>query len=160
MSRDEIAIREAAPPDSDLCELMAELDAELHGLYPGDSVHGLGSAELRRFSGVLVVAALDGRPVGCGALRPLGDGLCEVKRMFVRRSARGRGIGRRILGALETGARARGFHTIRLETGDRQPEAISLYESSGYVRAPCSGEYADDPHSVCFEKRLPDRGDP
>jgi ribosomal protein S18 acetylase RimI-like enzyme len=61
---------------------------------------------------------------------------------------------RHILAALESIARERGYTTLRLQTGTRQPEAISLYRSAGYVEIPCFGEYAGDRFSVCFEKRL------
>jgi ribosomal protein S18 acetylase RimI-like enzyme len=56
--------------------------------------------------------------------------------------------------ALESTAQERGYSTLRLETGTRQPEAIELYKSAGYGEMPCFGEYADDPFSVCFEKHL------
>ena len=60
----------------------------------------------------------------------------------------------RLVRKLEEAARGLGFAMIRLETGTLQPEAIRLYETSGYARIPRFGEYSDDPLSVCFEKRL------
>src|SRR5262249_55727197 len=92
--------------------------------------------------------------VGCGAVRPLEPGVGEVKRMFVLPEARGRGIARQILRSLEAAAGSLGFRVLRLETGQRQPEAIRLYQTAGYAEIPRFGEYADDPFSVCFEKRL------
>jgi ribosomal protein S18 acetylase RimI-like enzyme len=74
--------------------------------------------------------------------------------MFVEPSMRGRGIARALLAGLEAAARGLGLTVLRLETGSRQPEAIGLYESAGYLRVPAFGEYASDPLSVCFEKRL------
>jgi ribosomal protein S18 acetylase RimI-like enzyme len=74
--------------------------------------------------------------------------------MFVLPEFRGRGIARHILMALESTAQERGYSTLRLETGTRQPEVIGLYKSAGYGEIPCFGEYAGDLFSVCFEKRL------
>ena len=74
--------------------------------------------------------------------------------MYVAPSARGRGLSRAVLEALENEARQLGYEFVRLETGDRQPEAIKLYASSGFEPIPRYGPFADDPRSVCFEKRL------
>jgi putative acetyltransferase len=74
--------------------------------------------------------------------------------MFVRPDARRRGVARRVLALLEKIAQERGFTTLRLESGTRQPESLALYASAGYQRIPCFGEYAADPDSICFEKRL------
>jgi GNAT superfamily N-acetyltransferase len=100
------------------------------------------------------VAYLAGGAVGCGAVRLLGDGAAEIKRMFVRPDARGRGISRRILEALEGEARAMGAVRVLLETGERQPAALGLYESAGYVRVKAFGEYVGDPFSLCMAKEL------
>lgn len=99
-------------------------------------------------------ARVDGTAVACGALRRLGPDTSEVKRMYVRPAFRGRGLARRILAELEETARRRAAARIRLETGMRQPEAIALYRSAGYVEIALFGEYVGDPTSVCFEKRL------
>jgi GNAT superfamily N-acetyltransferase len=85
-------------------------------------------------------------------LRPLADDTVEIKRMYVRPAARGLGLGRRILAALETAAESMGARRIVLETGAYQPEAQALYERSGYRRIPCFGAYAGDPLSVCYER--------
>ena len=103
---------------------------------------------------VFLVARLGDEPVGCGALRPYGDGRIELKRMYVRPAYRGRGLSRAILAALEDEARAEGATTVILETGDRQAEAIALYERHGYESIPKYGPYVDSPISLCYEKRL------
>jgi GNAT superfamily N-acetyltransferase len=74
--------------------------------------------------------------------------------MFVVPESRGSGIARRLLEAMETWARGWGYRMLRLETGARQPEAIVLYESSGYVPTAPFGEYADSPLANFYEKRL------
>ncbi|MFF8832546.1 GNAT family N-acetyltransferase [Streptomyces sp. NPDC015131] len=103
----------------------------------------------------------DGRPVATGGWRsqdenPEGyaDGDAELKRMYVVPEARGLGLARRILAALEDDARAAGRTRMVLETGDMQPEAIALYTSSGY--APCAkfGYYRAYESSRCFAKPL------
>jgi putative acetyltransferase len=99
-------------------------------------------------------AVIDGRLVGCGAIQPLDAGVAEIKRMYVRPSYRGRGIARQVLAALEELAWSAGHTVLRLETGDFMPEAVKLYRSSGYLPIPTYGEYAGNPNSVCFEKRL------
>ncbi len=149
-----ITIAPESPFEPEAVRLTRELDEELGALYPDASIHRVTPAQLEEADGTFLLARLDGRAIGCGALRPIGGRVAEVKRMFVRREARGCGIGRRILSDLESVARARGFASVRLETGTGQPEAIGLYESAGYRRIPCFGVYAHDPRSVCFEKAL------
>ena len=74
--------------------------------------------------------------------------------MFVLPEARGRGVARRMLAALEAQARALGYSAVRLGSGLRQPEALALYESGGYVRIPLFGEYEGADVCVCYEKSL------
>jgi putative acetyltransferase len=99
-------------------------------------------------------AVVDRRVVGCGAIQPIDAQTGEIKRMYVRPAYRGRGIARQVLVALEELAWSDGLRTLRLETGDFMPEAVKLYASSGYEPIPTYGEYAGNPNSVCFEKRL------
>ncbi len=107
---------------------------------------------------VLLARADDGTPLGCGALRALGDGAAEIKRMYVAPGARGRGVGRAVLAGLERAARTRGWTTLRLETGPLQPEAVALYTAAGYRPIAAFGGYAGDPDaadSLFFERTLP-----
>lgn len=103
----------------------------------------------------------DGTPVATGGWRAretdeegYRDGDAEIKRMYVIPEARGRGLARRILAALEEDARARGRVRMVLETGTAQPEAIALYTSSGYEPAPKVGIYRFEPDSRCYAKPL------
>jgi len=80
----------------------------------------------------LLVASLFGEPVGCAALRALGPGVGEIKRMWVSPKVRGCGLGRRLLQALETVARQSRMRTLRLDTNASLNEALGLYRSSGY----------------------------
>jgi GNAT superfamily N-acetyltransferase len=88
-------------------------------------------------------------------VRRIEPGVGEIKRMYVCPAARGLGIGRAVLDALEAEARALGLTRLVLETGVRQPEAIALYERVGYARIAAFGEYVDSPLSVCMGKDLP-----
>jgi GNAT superfamily N-acetyltransferase len=105
----------------------------------------------------LVLRDDDGRAVGCGGIARYDETRGELKRMYVVPEARGRGLGRRLLVELEEQARALGYASVVLETGDRQPEALGLYGSAGYVRIPCWPPYDSRELSLCFEKRLPPR---
>ncbi|NYH55571.1 MULTISPECIES: GNAT family N-acetyltransferase [Nocardiopsis] len=105
---------------------------------------------------VFVVARDErGTAVGCGGLRDLGDGTGEVKRMYVPPERRGSGAAPLVLAALEEWARERGWTCLRLETGDRQPDAVRFYTRAGYTPVPKFGAYADSPSSLCFGKVLP-----
>lgn len=138
--------------------LIARLSRELAVRYDdddGDAGHFKPEDVLVPRSGFLL-ARVGGVAVGCGAFRPLEEGVAEIKRMYVEPEYRGRGIARRLLAELEARARRHGYAAVRLETGTAQPEAIRLYESAGYRRIPNYGYYKDHPLSVCFEKPLAD----
>ena len=105
----------------------------------------------------LVVRDEDGTALGCGGIARYDEARGEVKRMYVVPQARGRGVGRRILVELEARARELGYTAVVLETGDRQPAALDLYETSGYDRIPCWAPYDTRELSLCFEKRLGER---
>ncbi|CCH90625.1 Acetyltransferase (GNAT) family protein [Modestobacter italicus] len=124
-------------------ELTSAQQTEMRVLYDGDIEPGVKpSAE--DIAVVLVARDDDGTPVGCGALRPLGPGAAELKRMYVVPAARGRGISRLLLVALEAEAAARGWTTLRLETGTRQPAAVGLYTAAGYRPVEAFGHYVTD----------------
>ncbi|GHA40143.1 N-acetyltransferase [Streptomyces tauricus] len=109
----------------------------------------------------LIAYDAEDRPVATGGWRTqdendegYSDGDAELKRMFVIEGARGNGLARRILGALEADARAAGRTRMVLETGNKQPEAIALYASSGYEPCVKFGHYRFHEDSRCFAKRL------
>ena len=93
-----------------------------------------GPAELSPPGGTFIVGYDDDDvPVCCGGIKALPDGACEIKRMFVVESARGRGVARELLEELERRARELGYSIVRLDTGPRQPRAQRMYERAGYV---------------------------
>ncbi len=156
MGDEKFKVDVADPRGSEAAELISALSAELARRYDymedgsGDfkPEHALGPRA------AFVIGRVGGRPVGCGAIRPLEEDVAEVKRIFVQDDYRGRGYAKAIMRKLERFARKRGYTTLRLETGVRQPEAILLYEKLGYRRIPNYGKHAKSNMSVCFEKRL------
>jgi GNAT superfamily N-acetyltransferase len=114
------------------------VDAEHHELVPP--------------AGVLLVGYDDDRPVACGAVRVIGPGIAEIKRMFVAPDARGRGLGRALLVALEQAAVELGCDLARLDSTEPLTEAVALYRSAGYVAI---GDYNRNPNATAWmERRL------
>jgi GNAT superfamily N-acetyltransferase len=154
-----VRVEPAAWDDPAVQLLTAAQQVELRARYDGAGEPGTppSAADV---SVVLVARSADGTAVGCGALRHLGGDVAELKRMYVVPDARGRGVSKAVLSELETAARARGWTTLRLETGPRQPEAVRLYERAGYRPIPAFGAYvgaADAEHSLFFERILTGR---
>jgi putative acetyltransferase len=137
--------------------LIAESDAFMASLYPAGSVF-LASIESLMAPNVLLLGGrIDAELVACGAARTLIDATGtygEIKRVFVRERHRGKGLSRAIMRRLEAHLVASGVGTARLETGVRQPQALALYRSIGYVERAPFGDYPPDPLSVFLEKRL------
>jgi GNAT superfamily N-acetyltransferase len=109
--------------------------AEIAGLYPGFDPALAPSAEPDEVTppeGAWIVAYLGDRAVGCGCFKRLDDTTAEVKRLYLEPAARGRGVGRRLLEALEEQARLAGYSRVRLDTGPRQPVALALFRAAGY----------------------------
>jgi putative acetyltransferase len=135
----------------DLPEIVALLeagDAFAASLYPAESNHMLDVTSLRRPEVTFVVARREGQVVGCGAIVDSGDGWVEIKRMFVTPLARGQQVGRKLLQKIEAIATERGNTLLRLETGIKQLQALSLYRSAGYTDIGPFDRYAQDPLSV------------
>ncbi len=136
-------------------ELVDELDADLAVRYGsgGDPVHA-PAAEFDGPGGQMLLATLDGEPVGCVGLRRIDARAAELKRMYVRPDARGRGIARALLAACEREAQALGYEQMWLETGTMQPEAVTLYLTSGYEPIPSFGQYAGQSLAVHLGRSL------
>jgi GNAT superfamily N-acetyltransferase len=149
-----IAISMEPVDDADGAKLVGALLDELYARYGEEDADAPDAADLAPPDGAFLVARVDGRPVGCGALKRLDDGLGELKRMYVVPDARRSGVAAELLRVLEARAAALGYRRLRLETGVRQPEAIALYERFGYTRIANYPPYEHAPTSVCFEKVL------
>jgi GNAT superfamily N-acetyltransferase len=145
----------------DALRLIDEVQAEYVVRYGGPDETPLDPLMFEPPEGIFLVGYDEDVPVATGAWRrsdvsALGsDRTAEVKRMYVAPSARGRGLARAMLAAIEASAAEHGFEVLVLETGTRQPEAMALYETSGYVPVPPFGYYKDVPLSRCYARRLP-----
>ena len=150
-----MSVARVAWGDADVQRLAAAQQAELRARYDGGQEPGTppSAADV---AVVLVARDPAGEAVACGALRPLGDGVAEVKRRYVVPAWRGRGVAKVVLAGLEAAARDRGWTTLRLETGPRQPEAVALYEGAGYRPIGAFGAYAaaDAEDSLFYERVL------
>ncbi|HWF42890.1 MAG TPA: GNAT family N-acetyltransferase, partial [Acidothermaceae bacterium] len=114
-------------------ELIEAVQQEYIVRYGGPDVTELAVAEFLPPQGIFVIGRDAGQPVACGGVRLVDTGVGELKRMYVVPGARRRGIARALLEHLEHEARRLGATRLRLETGLRQPEAIALYASAGYL---------------------------
>ena len=133
--------------------LLSAMEDEMVALYsmPGMPTSA-STAELERPNGgAYVVGWEDGRAVAGGALKRLEPGVAEIKRMYVVPDARGRGLARRLLAALEDTARELGYERVRLDTGASQPHARALYESAGYRGVP---DYNDNPYAAYHGEKV------
>jgi GNAT superfamily N-acetyltransferase len=151
-----VEIRPADPthPDARFClrSYFAELDRRSDSGF--DPAQGISAEphELRPPAGLLLVGYLRSEAIGCGAVKHRDDAPSEIKRMWVTETARGLGIGRRLLIELEAWAARRGARAVRLETNRALTEAIGLYRSAGYLEVPA---FNDEPFAHhWFEKSL------
>ena len=152
----EIRIKREDVTSPTAADLITALNAELKKQYPeeGATHFRLDPEEIVEGRGGFFIAYADAKPVGCGAIRKLNADTAEIKRMFVVPEARGKGLSKQILSALEQEGRRLGVRRIVLETGDRQIEAVALYERAGFTRIPLFGEYLNSPLSVCMAKDI------
>lgn len=151
----DICVVPFAHPDSVL--LIGEVQGEYTRRYGSPDEGPIDAGEFDPPGGLFLVGYLDGEPVACGGWRAHDGGdadTAEVKRMYVRPSARRRGVSRLLLAELERTAAAAGHRRMALETGHRQPEAIALYRSAGYTEIPAFGYYACSPGSMYFGKSI------
>jgi GNAT superfamily N-acetyltransferase len=145
----------------DAMRLIDEVQAEYVIRYGGPDETPLDPLMFEPPAGSFFVGYVAGEPVATGAWRrttveALGTShTAEIKRMYVKATARGRGLARLMLAHLESSAHEHGAEALVLETGIRQPEAIALYVSSGYVEVPAFGYYKDEPISRCYARRVP-----
>jgi ribosomal protein S18 acetylase RimI-like enzyme len=149
-----IAPIDPAHPDARLClrTYYAELERRFDGGYDLTRTIPVTEAEARPPAGIFLVASLHSEPIGCGVLKLHEGQPSEIKRMWVAESARGLGVGRRLLAELEARALKSSGRVVRLETNKALTEAIAMYRSAGYIEvAPFNDEqYAHH----WFEKRL------
>ena len=154
----EIAIEDPTTPDARWCieQYFAELDERFDAGFEPSLSTSVDPSELTRPAGLLLIARIRRRAVGCAALKLHRDSPAEIKRMWVARTVRGLGVGRRLLTELEANARGAGATTLHLETNRSLTEAIDLYRGSGFVEV---APFNDEPYAHhWFEKRLTPAG--
>jgi putative acetyltransferase len=150
----DLVITIEAPRGREIAELIEERVAHSHANYPPESVHTLPFHLLDRPEIVFWTARFQGALVGCAALLRHPDGSGELKSMFIRPSARGLGLSKSLLQAVETKAKELKLSRINLETGPKSHAALRLYETAGYRFCRPFAEYKNDPNSVFMTKDL------
>jgi putative acetyltransferase len=153
-----ITIERAVEATPEVCDLIRELNDVLGAAYAEHQQHGLSIAQLFEPQVRFFLARLDGLAVGCGGVAMLDD-YAEVKRMYTRPAARGRGVAKALLRRIEDEARGADKTVLCLETGMHQRKAIGLYERTGFRPRGPFGPYAAMPArdietSLFFEKAL------
>jgi GNAT superfamily N-acetyltransferase len=148
-----ITIRRTKSDNQDFIKLVKHLDADLAERDGKDHAFYAQFNKIDKIKYVIVAYEND-QPVGCGAIREYASKIMEVKRMYTLPASRGRGVASKVLAELEKWAGELSYETCVLETGKKQPEAIHLYQKSGYSLIPNYGQYAGMENSVCFEKKI------
>jgi putative acetyltransferase len=154
-----VRVEQATSATAEVRVLIGELDAELLRHYPPEQRHGLALDAIFQPHISFFIAWLDGHAAGCGGVALFAD-FAEVKRMYVRQEARGRGVADAILARLATEASDAGLALLRLETGTEQKAAIGFYRRAGFAPCPAFAPYSTMPAtniatSIFMEKGLP-----
>jgi GNAT superfamily N-acetyltransferase len=154
--RDGRAVRLRALPYDDPVaqDLVEQVQQEYVARYGGRDEAVVDPAEFLPPQGLFLAAEVDGEPVGSGAWRAMGAGVAEIKRVYVSPRLRRRGLAQLIMAVLERTAAQEGFRSVVLNSGDRQPEALRLYERLGYGPVTPYGVYACAPDAVFLGKDL------
>jgi len=144
------------PRDPGVSRLLEDHLADMYATSPAESVHALDPEALRDPRITFFAAFDDGVVLATGAIKALSDTEAELKSMRTTESARGRGVGQRMLAHLISEARVRGYRVVRLETGtqDYFAPARRLYARSGFVEGPPFAAYVLDPNSVFLHLEL------
>jgi len=150
---DSYSIKRTDSTDLDFQRLVVELDKDL-AIRDGDEHWFFDQFNKIAMLKYVVVIYQNNVAIGCGAIKEYNENTMEVKRMFVPLERRGKGIASIVLKELESWAIELGYKKCILETGIKQPEAISLYKKNKYELIKNFGQYAEIVSSVCFEKLL------
>jgi GNAT superfamily N-acetyltransferase len=151
-----LTFRAVAIATEPAASLLAAMREEMRTMYDDLDIDGAGMpaagpGELGPPRGTFLVGFdAGGEPICCGGVKGLADGACEIKRMYVAPAARGRGVARELLVALEDAARDLGYVIARLDTGPRQPHAERIYRESGYRPV---GNFNDNPVASFFGEK-------
>lgn len=139
--------------DPDFIELVKLLDADLAERDGEDHSFYTQFNKVDKIKYVVVVYEND-KAIACGTIKEYSPATMEIKRMYTLPERRGKGIASIVLNELERWAAELSCTSCILETGKRQPEAITLYQKNGYKPIPNYGQYAGIENSICFEKEI------
>jgi ribosomal protein S18 acetylase RimI-like enzyme len=149
---DGLTVQAASPESLEVRQLLDELSNELLAGYGSSGRASFVDWQHDQPSHIFVVARLNGQAVGCGGVRPIAEGVGEIKRMFVKH--RRKAIGSAVLQELEARAAAVGYETLWLETRAANTTAVAFYRAHGYRQRKNFGKYVGNPAAICFEKAL------
>ena len=149
-----LSIEQESPDWPESLHLLDLADARSAELYPAERRFGLSADALLAQKACFFIARLNGQAIGCAGYTRPEAGYAELKRLFVRAEARRGGIGETLVLAAERTASAERVLAMRLETGIKSVEALTLYRRMGYSQRAPFGSYRDDPLSVFMERRL------
>lgn len=153
----QISINAETPLQSDVREMIVELNDVMRPLTPPEFQFQMTAEQIAESATTLFVARnADGEAVGMGALKVHDEALGEVKRMYTRDKVRGKGVGHRLLSAVEDLGREKGLKTLMLETGEAPAfeAAWKIYERNGYSVRGAFLDYPDSGWSRFYEKKL------
>jgi len=139
---------------SDFRHLVKLLDENLLEINGSDIQAVYAEYNLIDFIETVVIAYANGAPAGCGCFKVFDSGTVEIKRMYVDKPYRQKGIAFKILNELEQWAKELGYTTAMLETGRRHHEALALYRKVGYAITDNYGPYIGKEESICLRKLL------
>lgn len=150
-----IDVKEASVAEA--AQLLRELDEALTGITGASGAGGFSAEDVADPRSVLVIAYVDGKASGCGALRELSESTAEVKKVFARPNRSG--VGSAVLKSLEDRAGLMGYTELVLETRKINTTAVAFYRKNGYLPCQNYGKYADRTDAVCFSKKIEKRRD-
>lgn len=149
-----VTIAIETPNQPEVLGLIEASDVYMNALYPPEGNFAVDLEALCQPEITFVVARLDGKAAGCGAIKWYEDGAAELKRIFVAGDARGNGIGRRIMDQLQELADGKRATRLYLETGPLNVEAVQLYHALGFRECGPFADYPENPYSLFMTKQL------
>lgn len=147
-----LSIKTANPSDEKVAAIIEELSINLYLRFGSDGKNSFTDWQYNNDKFIFVIAELEDKIVGCGAIRPITNTIGEVKRMYSKFP--GQKIGQTILAFLEDKAKTIGYTDLILETRVKNEEAIQFYQKQGYKTIPNYGKYIDRPEAICLGKSL------
>ena len=147
-----LLVKQCDPSSADALELTQYLFNELEAIYGKGTIEDFVEENAGFIYFIVLKSGLVN--IACGGVNHINESTAEIKRMYVKKEFRGKGMSKLVLNSLEEFIKNKGYKKIILETGGKQPEAISLYRKFHYSEIPCYARHSLDPESLCFAKNL------